>query len=599
MLAEEAARRQEEKEQEDGDTSAGPVAASQTAKEARPRPGPGGPRRVQALAPPAAGATPETAPAPPGAASPRAQSRHPTAELEVVGSYQHRNPSGNRSKLWQYTVPPQGVFFDALRLGLKDSQGAPLGTGEWTGIDEPRQTAALQFDHRGPTGRGSTFRYEYDRAAFFIEPGLEAVDSSDEKKHELVWRWQPRPMGLELHVNGETRRLDAPGVSRLATATGPGALRYSVERFGPGVRLPLGGGGLGATYLRENFEDRTGFLPKAHTNAWIVDYNGFVTPKTTAFASFDFVSIRQDGLPGDAENRRTRLGVVSALLPQLTASAELNIEDFRKPNTFNAFVRDRDLFVTRLRYRPQPGLTLEGGYERTGLRRVNNAQTFIDTPRWDGGWLSLRAMPSDRITLFARHRLRRLSHAPPALIPELPSTLPLYYDDVDRTDAQLTFSLPRDALLTLGYWRDRRDNEARDVGFDSDMFSAALSMPLNRTLTFNADWSRQNWDGQGDALNNDPLGLNFGRPLTSDGEAFSLGLAYLPGRETWTLSLYRFRASGGEAVRSHGIALGYEPRWIGWGAPRLQIGWDDYDDQILSGFDYSDAFFRIDLARRF
>jgi hypothetical protein len=228
---------------------------------------------------------------------------------------------------------------------------------------------------------------------------------------------------------GEVRRLDGPGISRLATATGPGGLRYSVERFGPGIRLPVGGGGLGVAFIRENFEDRTRVLPDAGTNLWVIDYDAFVTPKTTAFAAFSFAQINQDGITGDAENRRTRLGITSALLPRLTASAELTIDDFERPNTFNAYVRDRDVFVSRLRYRPRPGLSLEGGFERTGLRRVNNVQTFIDTPRWEGGWLSLRAMPRDGITFFARHRIRRLRHVPPALIPELPTTLPLYYDD--------------------------------------------------------------------------------------------------------------------------------------------------------------------------
>jgi hypothetical protein len=87
--------------------------------------------------------------------------------------------------------------------------------------------------------------------------------------------------------------------------------------------------------------------------------------------------------------------------------------------------------------------------------------------------------------------------------------------------------------------------------------------------------------------------------LTSDGNAFNFGFAYLSGRDTVTLNLYRFTASGGEAVRSQGIALGFEPRWVGWLAPRFQVGWDDYDDHVFSGFNNSDAFFRIDLGRRF
>ena len=120
-----------------------------------------------------------------------------------------------------------------------------------------------------------------------------------------------------------------------------------------------------------------------------------------------------------------------------------------------------------------------------------------------------------------------------------------------------------------------------------------------KLLSLNADWSRHDWSGRGSPVTRDPFRLNFGRPLTSDGSSVNLGLAYLAGPDRVTMNLYRFTASGGESVRSRGILLGYEPHWTGWFAPRLQIGWDDYDDRVLSGFDYSDGFVRVDLARRF
>jgi predicted CXXCH cytochrome family protein len=545
---------------------------------------------------PSAGTAAGTAPSGDGKASAAAASLR---DLEVIGSYQNLGVDGNRSKFYQYTVPPSGLFLQRLRLGFRDRQGQPTGFGEWTGLDEPRQTAALRLGRLDPLGRGSALRYSYDRAAFFIEPSLEPVVSSDRRTQALRYRWVPTHSALELRLRGDTQRVEAPGVSRLAVDRVPGSINYAVERFGPELRLPAGSGNLGIQFSRENFEDRTGAQPDAHVNLWRASYDGMVGLDTSVFASFTNASLRQDGLPGDTENRLARIGISHSIFRNLTASAQLDIQNIRKPNTFNAFVRDRDLFVTRLRYRPWTRWMVEGGYERTGLRRVNNPQTLIETPRWDGGWLALRVLPTDNITFSARHTIRRLSHAPPAVITELPSTLPLYYDKDDRTDAQLSIGLPANVLLYFNYGRDRRQNNDRQVGFLFDTWDAGVTLPLSGRLSFNADWSRQNWEGRGEPLTEDPLRLNFGQPMTSDGTAFNFGFAYLSGRDTLTLNLYRFTASGGEALRSQGIALGFEPRWVGWLSPRFQVGWDDYNDHVFSGFNNSDAFFRIDLGRRF
>jgi predicted CXXCH cytochrome family protein len=519
---------------------------------------------------------------------------------EALLAYQGLDTDGNRSKAYQYTVPPSGLFLDALRLQYQDEGNRAFGSGYWTGVDEPRQTAALRLEQLGPMGIGPSLRYGYDRAAFFVDPSPDPLSASDRKDQAVLLRWLPSRRGPEARFVAESQRVEAPGVSRLATNGQPDALDYSNEVYAPQALLPLGGGRLRLQYAREEFSDRTRFLPGARSDGGFVRFDRFVGANTSLFAQFGRASVEQGGLPGHAVNQQLRLGATALLAPRLTAQAHLALDDIRQPNTLNAYARDRDLFVARLRYQVLTRLSLEGAYERAGFRWLNNPQTFVHTPRWDGGWLAVRARPTDTITLFARHRIRRLSDAPPAEIAGLPQRLPLFYDDDDRTDAQLTFLLPRDALLYLNYGRDRRQNDARGMGFEFDMLNAGLAMPLTRVLSLNADWSRQEWSGRGDALTRDPLRLNFGRPLTSDGDAINLGLAYFAGGDRLTMSLYRFTASGGESVRAWGALLGYEPRWSQWlVSPRFAIGWDDYDDRVLSGLDFSDTFVRVDLARRF
>jgi hypothetical protein len=208
-------------------------------------------------------------------------------------------------------------------------------------------------------------------------------------------------------------------------------------------------------------------------------------------------------------------------------------------------------------------------------------------------------MPHRNVTLLLRHRQRRLDDIPLSDIAALPTTMPLFFDEDDRTDAQLTILLPRDALLYANYGRAKRDNDARRVGFRLNTLNLGLAMPLSQHLSFNVDWNRQNWTGRGDALNNDPLLLNFGRPPTSDGDHVNVGWVYVTGKNTVTANLYRFTSSGGESVRGRGGAIGYERFLNDRLSGRVQLVWDDYDDRVLPGFNNSDSFVRIDLIRRF
>jgi hypothetical protein len=546
----------------------------------------------------AAPAAPAEPAAPGGGEGATAGSRW-ALDLDVDAAYQSLDVQGNRSKAFQYTVPPSAFFADRLGLTLRELGGLRYGVAEWTGVDEPRQTAGVRLQSLGPTGTGAALRYGYDRAAFFIEPSLNPRRASDREEHALIARWVPTGRGLEVRLLGESQRVDAPGLQRLSPLTGLAGLDYSVERYGPELRYPFGDGSIRLRYTREEFDDRTRFLPDAGTNLWQVSLDRFLGLETSVFASFARAEIRQDGLPGHARDERARLGVATTLLPGLHASAQYILDNFRQPNTLNAFVRDRDTFVTRLRYRPRGWLLVDGGYERTGLRRLNSPQTFIHTPRWDGGWLAVRAFPRDDITVSVRHRIRRLDDAPPAAISALPSRLPLFYDDEDQTDAQLTVALPRDIQFYANYGRNRRHNDPREVGFRYNTLNTGVSVPFSEGLSMNLDWTRQDWSGRGDPLTSDPLRLNFGRPLTSDGNSISLGLAYLLNQDTLTMNLYRFTASGGESTRSQGILLGYEPRSSGWLAPRFEIGWDDYEDRVFPGLDYQGAVFRINMARRF
>jgi predicted CXXCH cytochrome family protein len=540
-----------------------------------------------------------TEPAPATAEDEAARTGPKPLWVEVVGSYQGLHVHGNESKSEQYTVRPSGLFFDALRLQFRDPKRGAFGSGQWTGIDEPRQMAALRLDDLDSTGAGPSLLYGFDRAAFFIEPSPDPRNASDRETHALLLRWRRSARAPDLRFVAEKQRVDAPGVARLGSALAPGALNYDVETYAPQALFPLLGGDLRLQYTREEFDDRTRFLPSARANGWHARYDRLVGANTFVFASYGRATLEQAGLSGDAINQQTRLGAETTLLPRLTLSARLTLDDIRQPNTQNAFVQDRDLFVARLRYRPLGWLSLEGAYEREELDRLNNVQTFVHTPSWEGGWLALRAAPHEKIRLSARHRSRRLNDPPPAEIIALPSTSPLFYDEDDRTDARLTITLPRDALLYINYGQDRRQNDARDVGYRFDLWNAGVSWPVSPVLTLNADWSRQEWSGRGTALTTDPLGLNLGRSLTSDGDAVNLGLAYLVGRDRVALTAYQFRASGGESVRARGFLIGVEPQLDGWITPRFQLGWDQYDDRLLPGLDYSDFVFRVDLARRF
>jgi DmsE family decaheme c-type cytochrome len=518
-------------------------------------------------------------------------------DVETISSFQNLGVDGNRSKYHQYNVKPDGLFSEMLRLHLFDGTGFGFGKLLWTGVDEPGQTVALRLDSlaRAP----SLLRYDYSRASFFIEPSLDPRTVSERKEHHALLRVLSPNNAPSLDFVFNRQQVDAPGLSRLTTGGVPGSLNYRTTAFGPTLRAPLAGGDLSLQYLRDTFTDDSGFLPRASTHSWQLSYDRAVGAKTTAFASLSDVRTRQSGLPGPAKNRQVRVGAVSSLLRNVTVSALLNVEDVDLPHTLNAFIVDNDSFTLRVRYHPEARLTFEGGYERVNLRRLNNPQNFVDTPEWDGGWFSVRAMPHRNVTLLLRHRQRRLDDIPLSDIAALPTTMPLFFDEDDRTDAQLTILLPRDALLYANYGRAKRDNDARRVGFRLNTLNLGLAMPLSQHLSFNVDWNRQNWTGRGDALNNDPLLLNFGRPPTSDGDHVNVGWVYVTGKNTVTANLYRFTSSGGESVRGRGGAIGYERFLNDRLSGRVQLVWDDYDDRVLPGFNNSDSFVRIDLIRRF
>jgi predicted CXXCH cytochrome family protein len=273
------------------------------------------------------------APSPPGAA------RQPLT-VDAFGAYQNLNVSGNPSKAFQYTVPPDGLFLPALRFDYWDPRSAPVGSGQWTQIDEARQTAALRLGNLGPTGAGPALRYGYDRAAFFIEPSPDPRDSSDRKTQALLLRWLPTRRGPEARFVATGQRVEAPGVSRLATDGTPGALDYSAETYVPQVLLPLGGGNLRLQYAREEFSDRTHFLPGARSDGGFARYDRFVGTSSSLFAAFGHSSLEQGGLPGHATYQQFRVGGATVLAPRLTAMAHLTLDDISQPNTLNAYVQD-------------------------------------------------------------------------------------------------------------------------------------------------------------------------------------------------------------------------------------------------------------------
>ena len=515
-------------------------------------------------------------------------------EFETVSSFQSLGAEGNLSKYDQYNVKPDGLFSDLWRFKAYDTTGLTLARAQWTGADEPRQTVGLRVDLPAL----GLFRYDYDRALFFAEPSLNAVMASERKNQNLRLQFMSPKEPARLGVILQSQRVTAPGLNRLTTVGATGGLDYHTDKGGVELMTPLGSGNFYLQFFNETFDDRTNYLPHAHSVVWQMRYHSDVSARMSTFASLSSVSTRQSGLASNSKNIRTQAGVTAQLRPNLTASLRLDFNDLSLPNTLNAFVQDNDAVTARVRYRPRSRLTLEGGYEWVNVRRVNNLHTFLDNPRWNGGWLSLRATPHDHVSLFARHRVRRLSKAPPAEIAGLTEDAPLFFDEDDRTDVRVTVTLPRNALLYVNYGDTKRHNEFRESGFRFKTFDLGVAAPLSQRLSFNADWSRQDWSGSGVALTTDPLNLNFGRPLASDGDYFNLGLAYA-GKNTVTANLYRFTSSGGESVRGQGVMLGYERRLTDLISARLLLGWDDYNDNFLPGFDNSDKFIRLDFIRRF
>lgn len=515
-------------------------------------------------------------------------------EFESVSTYQTLGAEGNLSKYDQYNVKPDGLFSDLWRVKIFDVTGLGIARAQWTGADEPRQTSSVRVD----LPRAGLLRFDYDRALFFAEPSLNPVVASERKNQSLLLRLaspkEPAKLGFILR----SQRVTAPGINRLTVGVTPGMLDYHTSSGGVELIAPLGTGTFYLQFLSESFEDRTQSLPRAHSAIWQVRYHNDITARTSAYASFSSISTRQSGLADRAWNIRTQAGMTTNLRPNLIASVRLDVTDVNLPNTLNAFVQDNDSVTVRLRYRPKPRLTLEGGYERVNLQRVNNLHTFIENPHWDGGWLLVRATPHDNVSLFARHRLRRLTQSPPAAIPALASDLPLFADEDNRTDMRVTITLPRNALFYLNYGDYERNNAQRQVGSRLKMLDAGVALPLSKRLSLNADWSRQNWTGWGESLTTDPLNLNLGRPLSSDGKYFNLGLAY-SGKNTLTANLYRFTSSGGESVEGRGVMLSYERRLTDLISARVVLGWDDYNDHLLPGFDNSDRFLRLDFIRRF
>jgi hypothetical protein len=522
------------------------------------------------------------------------------SEVTVVAGYQNNDISGNWNKANQYVVKPNGAFIDLLGLSFDDDATYGYGKLLWAGFDEAHQK--IGFDWESPiTAKTRKFlKYQYDRADFFLEPSQDPVNPSDRRDQSLRYIIAPDDKRLpEITLNASQEKVYAPGIMRYAVGATPGTLSYYTQTVSPQVSMPFAGGDVTLTYSRNEFGDHTNAQPHAGTNLFQIGYDGEIGTKTQLFGSLSDVSISQSHLDGIARRRTARLGLVSQPLDNLTASLQLSAEGDDQPNTLNAYVRTNNTLIARLRYRPERMLVFEGAYERQNLRRLNNPQNYIDAPSWDGGWLSVRLNPGDRVSIFVRQRLRRLHDAPQAAIPNLENLDSLLYNKEDDTDAYLTVVLPANALFYANYNRNKRDNTARDVGSKFSQASAGVTVPLSSLLTLNADWTHQNWDGVGSVLTVDPLRLNYGLPFVSDGDYWNLGFSYLPGKDTLTGNVYRFTSSGGESVRGTGFTLNYERPMKAGVTSRLQIGKDKYNDHVLPGFNYSDSFIRIDLGRRF
>lgn len=428
-------------------------------------------------------------------------------EFESVVSFQNSDPTGNASKYYRYNVKPDGLFSGALRLRLFNTDGFRYGSVSWTGLGEARQTGALRLD-----GVRSALAYDYDTAEFYVDPSFEPRSPSERTTQTLRLNLTPSRRIPDVGFVVQRQRVEAPGISRLAVGGVPGALNYRNKSYGPELRLPLGSGNLLLQYRRETFSDFTAFLPHAKSDVWQLRYDTDLGERTMGTLAYARGSIRQDGLPGDATNKRLRVGVTSALTRYLTASLQFDSTDISLPNTLNAFVTNNDLFSLRLRYRPQSKWLLEGGYERVGIDRMNNLQTSVDSPRWSGAWLSLRATPAENVTMFARHRFCSLSRAPAAIIVPptgvvgTPSTASLFFDRDDRTDLRVSVTLPGDALFFVNYGRNDRDNKARQVGIQLDNLDIGFVKPLSKRLLLNFNWNRQDWTGTSIAPIWDPLG---------------------------------------------------------------------------------------------
>lgn len=518
----------------------------------------------------------------------------------VSGSYQSVDVDGNLSKAFQYQSPPDGLYLSEFHLSGGAASGLEIFGLSVLGYDEDPQRVNLKLCLTEPA---ATIRYRFDRSRFFVEPTVADTTSSMRAERffrtELIWPKSP----VFVVFSDRRQQVREPGIERYGPA---GEIDYDLHDQYLSATFPQPvdmDGTLRVAASRSNYQDFTTMNPDSVQDRLEVTYDLPLGSRFHGNTSVSRTFTDQAG-PGN----HSRIEVVRSdgfyvLRPDLTLHGTFESRDVRQPNTLSAYPRESVRGSLALDFYYTDALSFRGGYELRNVQRINQPQTFVDTPDLSQVWVEGRLDLKEQRKLSARYVRKRSNDLPPSDLTR-GGTASMYYNKEDKWDLKLTTPLTRIVRGGFGYatYQDwLRENDDRGIEYAIQTFSTGAVASPSRGLSCNVDFSRQQYSGVTGVLSGtfvDENGLE--RVMLSDGLSTTIGAAYqLDKLTSVSANFSRFTSSGG---------LGTKDQWFSVRVNRtvskdfefgIELATEDYDDDVTGGLNFTDKRIGVDVTARF
>ncbi len=432
------------------------------------------------------------------------ESRPPAVFVSAEIGFGARDVSGNRNKLGQYVIPPEGWYLKELTLQPRSMpyDGYAYLTLRGYGADPIRADAEL-----GLNGARHRFWYWADRNRS-IANTAQVVAQSNRRGDGITYSGLIAPdfgWSVRYATQNQNRFFEAPREA-LRTRT----KEWDVAAFGT-----VGQGSLGIALTDAQFYDRMLALPNTSTRTIYLTGLWSPGPEGDLEGSVATRTINRSGTGVGRVNQFVLAGNMS-----LGGAGDLAIrgeaEHASWPITESAYVTDRRLVETVFssRYRTT-AMTFRWQYREA--ERIRGDGQYLDVPKWTtfSGRITNRLTRQARLTL--RGSTERMWQRPQMTTTDVRSAL---WDGRDNFEARL--DVGDETFSGYASWRTRRNgNSVRGTNVTNGTASAGATWTLSPALEIFAEYSLESWHGRSEDMAFPTLG-NF----MADSRVGSVGISY-------------------------------------------------------------------------